>query len=137
RVRGRIEKILGSAKALGLRSGENPAALADNIALVLPRKRGDKKTKVRHHPALPYAEMPAFMTKLRTQESTSAKALEFVILTGVRTGDIIGQDYEERPPMMWPHVDLDAKLWTIPATKNDGEHTVPLSDHAIAVLRSV
>jgi integrase len=137
RVRGRIEKILGSAKALGLRDGANPAALADNIALVLPRKRGDKKKQVRHHPALPYAEMPAFMIKLRTQESVSAKALEFVILTGVRTGDIIGQDYEERPPMMWPHVDLDAKLWTIPATKNDGEHTVPLSDAAITVLRAV
>jgi integrase len=136
RVRGRIESVLGYAKVLGLRSGENPARLPDNIALVFPR-REKKKQRIKHHPALPYADLPAFMAELRKLESTSAKALEFVILTAVRTGDIIGQDYEDRPPMKWANVDLRAKLWTIPATKNDGEHRVPLTDAAIAVLRTV
>jgi integrase len=75
--------------------------------------------------------------KLREQGGLSAKALEFVILTAVRTGDIIGGDREERPPMMWPHVDLDGRLWTIPATKNGAEHKVPLSSVALAVLESV
>jgi integrase len=84
---------------------------------------------------MPYAELPAFMVKLREQGGLSAKALEFTILTAVRTGDIIGGDREERPPMMWPH--LDRRLWTIPATKNDSEHKVPLSSAAMAVLESV
>ncbi len=137
RVRGRIESILDAAKVLKLRSGENPARLAGNIALLLPTREKKSKRKVRNHPALPYAQMPVFMAELRRLESTSAKALEFVILTAVRTGDIIGQDYEDRPPMKWPDVNVSDKLWTIPATKNDGEHRVPLSAAAIAVLRSV
>src|SRR5262249_433975 len=65
------------------------------------------------------------------------RALEFTILTAVRTGDIIGGKRDERPPMTWSHIDLGAKLWTIPATKNDGEHKVPLSPAAIMVLESI
>jgi len=135
RIRGRIERILGFAKPLGLRSGENPARLPDNIALLFPKR--EKKRKVKHHPAMPYTQIPAFMAELREQESTSGKALEFTILTAVRTGDIIGNDRDDRPPMKWSHVDLDGRLWTIPATKNDEEHKVPLSDPAVAVLKSV
>jgi integrase len=136
RLRGRIEKVLGAAKARGWRSGENPARLADNIALLFPRP---EKRKVRHHPAMPYAQIPVFMAELRRHEATAAKALEFVILTAVRTGDIIGQKGrdDDRPPMKWAHVDLEAQLWTIPATKTDAEHKVPLSDRAMAVLHSV
>ena len=135
RIRGRIERILGFAKPLGLRSGENPARFDDNIALLFPKR--EKRRRVKHHPAMPYTQIPAFMAELREQESTSAKALEFTILTAVRTGDIIGNDREDRPPMKWPHVDLDGRVWTIPATKNDEEHKVPLSDPAVAVLQSV
>ncbi len=69
RVRGRIEKILGFAKPLGLRSGENPARLADNIEHVFPKR---EKRKVKHHPALPYAQIPAFMTELREHEGIAA-----------------------------------------------------------------
>src|SRR5262249_7940136 len=106
-----------------------------NIALILPRR---KKNKKKHQPALPYAEIPAFMAELRKRESTAAKALEFVILTACRTDSIIGQRRrDERPPMMWKHVDLDARVWTIPGTKNDDEHTAPLPEAAMAVLRSV
>jgi integrase len=135
RVRGRIEKILGFAKPLGLRSGENPARLADNLEHIFPKL--EKKRKIRHHPALPYAQIPIFVPKLREQEGVGARALEFVILTAARTGDIIGQEWDERPPMKWEHVDFGERLWTIPATKNDGEHKVPLSDPAMAVLKSM
>src|SRR5258708_425015 len=127
RVRGRIEKILGFAKPLGLRSGENPARLVDNLEHVFPRR---EKRKVKHHPAMPYGELPAFMVKLREQESTSARALEFTILTAVRTGDVIGNDREERPPMKWPHVDLEGHLWTSAATKKHVEPKVRRSDQA-------
>ena len=135
RLRGRCEKVLSFAKPLGLRTGENPFRWADNLEHVFPRL--EKKRKVKHHPAMPYGELPAFLVKLREQGGLSAKALEFTILTAVRTGDIIGGDREERPPMMWPHVDLDGRLWTIPATKNGAEHKVPLSSVALAVLESV
>jgi integrase len=135
RVRGRIEKVLSFAKPLGLRAGENPARWADNIEHIFPKR--EKKRKVKNHPAMPYGELPAFMVRLREQGGLSAKALEFTILTAVRTGDVIGGDREERPPMVWSHVDLDGKVWTIPATKNDSSHTVPLSDPAVAVLKSV
>jgi integrase len=135
RTRGRIEKILDAAKALKLRSGENPALLASVVA-VLP-KREKKKKRVKHHPSLAYEQMPAFMAELRELDSTSAAALAFAILTAVRTGDIIGQKRDDRPAMQWKHVNLKEKLWTIPATKNDGEHKVPLSEAASAVLRSV
>jgi integrase len=138
RVRARCERVMDAGKVLGLCSGANPFRLAGNISLLLPRERKQKR-KMKHHPALDYKAMPEFMTKLRTLGSTSAKALEFLILCWVRTGDIIGQKgrNEDRPPMMWKHVDLDAQIWTIPATKTDGPHKVPLSNAAMAVLRSV
>src|SRR5262249_42595486 len=93
-VRWRIEKVLSFAKVLGLRTGENPARWADNLEHIFPKQQ--RKRKVRHHPALPHAQVPAFMAKLRQIDSISAKAVEFTILTAVRTGDIIGQDCEDR-----------------------------------------
>lgn len=136
RVRGRIEKVLGFAKPLGLRTGENPARLADNLEHIFPRPKG-KKRKVRHHPAMPYQAIGAFMAQLRQREGVAARCLEFTILCANRTGDVIGSKREDRPPMKWQHVDLDARLWTISATKNDEEHKVPLSDPAVALLKSV
>jgi integrase len=135
RVRARIENVLSFAKPLGLRTGENVARWKDNLEFVFPRR--EKKRKKIHHAALPHEELPGFLVKLRAQGGIAARALEFIILTAVRTGDVNGQDHEGRPPMMWKHVDLAGKLWTIPATKNDGEHRVPLSDPAIAVLNGM
>jgi integrase len=91
----------------------------------------------RHHPALPYAQIPEFMDELRGREGTAARALEFMILCAVRTGDLIGGGRDEKPPMKWPHVDLDARVWTIPSTKTDSEHRVPLSDRAVEILESM
>ena len=93
RVRGRIEKVLDRAKALGLRSGDNPARWTGHLSELFPAK--SQVAPVEHHPAMPYAELPAFMAKLRAKEGSSARALEFTILTACRTGDTIGATREE------------------------------------------
>jgi integrase len=133
RLRGRIESILGWATARGHRSGENPARWKGHLDQLLVAR--DKVRGVQHHSALPYAALPAFMARLRQQNGTAARALEFVILTATRTGDITGQaGRDDAPPMLWEHVDVAAQLWTVPKTKNGAEHRVPLSDAACALL---
>jgi hypothetical protein len=107
RVRGRIEKVLDRAKALKLRSGENPAAWRGHLDQLLPAK--SQVSPVENHPALRYVELPAFMAKLRVRESVSARALEFLILTVARTGDVIGAT--------WPEISTAEKLWTVPAAR--------------------
>jgi integrase len=72
---------------------------------------------------------------LRTRDGVAARALELVILCAVRTGDIIGNDRDDKPPMERSHVNFKERVWTIPSTKNDEEHKVPLSAAALAVLR--
>jgi integrase len=88
-------------------------------------------------PSMPYPDVPAFMAELRHRTDTAARALEFTVLTAVRTGDIRGQEREYAPPMRWEHVDLDAALWTIPKGKNGKEHRVPLSPAAVSLLRGL
>jgi integrase len=133
RVRGRIETILDWAKVKGYRAGENPAAWRGHLDKIFPAKT--KVRKVKHHTALPYAEIPSFMAALRQRGGTAARALEFLILTAVRTGDVIGGEGDDALPMLWQHVDFNQKLWTIPRTKTGDEHRVPLSDAAFALLR--
>lgn len=134
RVRGRIEKVLDRAKALKLRSGENPAAWRGHLDQLLPAK--SQVSPVENHPALPYAELPEFMAKLRAKEGASARALEFTILTVARTGDTIGATLKE--------IDRTEKLWTVPAARVKGkkgarkrDHVVPLTKQALAVLNAV
>jgi len=129
RVRGRIESILNWATTRNYRSGENPARWRGHLDNVLPHRA--KIRKVKHHDALPYAEMPAFMADLRRKEGVSARALEFTVLTAARTGEAIHAT--------WPEFDLKAKLWTIPAARMKGakEHRVPLSDRVIAALEAL
>jgi integrase len=126
RLRGRIEAVLDWAKARGLRAGENPARWDGHLDHLLPAK--GKLRKVQHLRALPYAEVAAFMTELRKDTAISARALEFLILTATRSGEVLGA--------RWPEIDLDARVWTIPAerTKAHREHRVPLSDRAIQIL---
>jgi integrase len=127
RTRNRIERVLAWAKSRGLCSGENPARWSGHLQhmLVSPKRA----RKVRHHPALPYAELPAFMDELRQRSSLSARALEFCILTATRTAEVLGAERSE--------FDLDRKLWIIPASRMKGgrEHRVPLSDRALAILK--
>jgi integrase len=81
------------------------------------------------HAAMPYEDVAAFIANLRKREATSALALELCILTAARSGEILG--------MNWPEIDLDKKIWTVPADrmKAGREHRVPLSLPAVAILR--
>jgi integrase len=128
RVRGRIEAILDWAKVRNYRAGENPARWRGNLQHSLP-KRG-KVQKVKHHAALPYGEIGAFVQALRAKEGTAARALEFLILTTARTSEVTGA--------RWREIDLDAALWTVPADRIKGGklHRVPLSASAVAVLEA-
>jgi integrase len=128
RIRGRIEAILDAAKTQGQRTGENPARWKGHLANLLPAKR--KVRRVRHHPALPYAQQPAFMAALRERPSLSARALEFVILTIVRSGEGIKAH--------WREIDLEAAVWEIPAErmKRERPHRVPLVGRALEILKS-
>jgi integrase len=128
RVRGRIESILDWAKARGYRAGENPARWKGHLDQLLPKR--SKVSKVKHHAALPYAELPTFLARLRAQEGIGARALEFTILTAARTAETIGAQS--------PEIDLGKKLWTVPAArmKAGKEHRVPLSSRAVALLEA-
>ena len=128
RVRGRIEKVLDAAKAKGFRDGENPARWRGHLDHLLPRR---SRLSRGHHAAMPYEEVAAFVGKLRERQATSALALELCILTAARSGEILG--------MRWPEIDLDKKIWTVPASrmKAGREHRVPLSPRAVAILRGL
>lgn len=125
RVRQRICSVLNYAHARGWRSTEAPsAALA--VGNGLP-----KQTAGKHHPAMPYADVPAFLTRLRASGGAWGRmALEFVILTAARS--------QEVRLATWKEVDLENGLWTVPAEhmKMRHEHRVPLSPEAMAVLHS-
>ena len=127
RVRGRVENVLGWATVHHYRSGDNPARWQGLLEHALPTVvKGD------HHAAMPYAEVPAFMAKLRQQTSVPAKCLELIILTGVRL--------DEAREATWDEIDLDNRVWTIPAArmkKSDRDHRVPLSAAALAVLKEM
>lgn len=129
RVRGRIERVLDWAKARHYRDGENPARWKGHLDKLLPAR--SKVAKVKHQPAMAYAELPGFMATLRGLDSVSARALEFTILTAKRTGEVIGAK--------WHEFDLDAKLWTIPGErmKAGKEHRVPLSDRCVEILEGL
>ena len=92
RTQGRIERILDAAKAQGLRTGENPARWRGHLDMLLPRQ---SKLSRGHHKALPYAEVPSFISTLRGSQAISAFALEFLILTAARTGEVIGARWRE------------------------------------------
>jgi integrase len=128
RVRQRMEKVLASADAAAGRERLNPARW-EVVGKTLPAKA--KVAKVEHHAALPWQEVPAFMAKLREQDGIGARALEAVILTAARSGEIRG--------MTWGEVDLSQKLWVIPASRMKAarEHRVPLSDAAFALLQGM
>jgi integrase len=129
RVRGRIERVLAWATVAGYRSGDNPARWTGHLKELLPSRA--KLAGVEHHSAIPYRDMPSFMAELRAKHGTSARALEFCILTAARTGEVLGAK--------WAEIDLDAKVWIVPAERMKGgrEHRVPLSDRALSVLEAL
>jgi integrase len=126
RVRGRIESVIAAAKARGEFKGENPATWKGHLDKLLPKT--SKVRSVENHAALPYADLPAFVIELHKREGIAASALEFLILTAARTGEVLGAT--------WDELDLRKSVWTIPdeRMKNGREHQVPLSAPAVAVL---
>jgi integrase len=129
RVRGRIETVLNYATSMGWRTGDNPARWRGHLKNLLPPPA--KVAKVQHLPALPWAQVGAFMAALAQQTGTGALALRFTILTAARTGEVIGAQ--------WSEIDLAAGTWVVPGDrmKAGNEHRVPLTDAAIAILRQM
>jgi integrase len=123
RVRGRVEAILDFARVSGYRTGENPARWRGNLDKLLAKL--SKVRRVKHHAAMPYDALPAFMAKLRQQKGSAARALEFTILTAARTGEVL---------MARPFEIADG-VWTVPGERMKGgqTHRVPLSKRAIEV----
>jgi integrase len=129
RVRQRIEAVLAWATVSKYRSGDNPARWSGNLDAVLPRPA--KVSKVKHHRALPWQEIPGFMADLRKMDGMGARALEFAILTAARSGEV--------RLATWGEIDLGAKLWTISGErmKAGKPHKVPLSDDAMKLLKEL
>jgi integrase len=128
KLRQRLEAVLDWARVREYRTGENPARLTGHLDHLLPKR---PKASAEHHAAMPYADLPAFMSELREREGVRARALEFLILTAARAGELRGA--------LWSEIDFQAKVWTIPAArmKAGREHRVPLSNRALDILSAL
>lgn len=125
RVRGRIETIIARNVDIDDPDFRNPAELTRQLREKLPKR---PKRVVRHHPALPYADAPAFMKLLAGAPGTAAAMLRFLIFTACRTNEAIEAH--------WSEIDRSGSTWKIPGErmKMDQDHHVPLTDPALAVL---
>jgi integrase len=132
RIRSRIELVLDWAVVRGHRpAGVNAAKWKGHLSEVLPAAR--RLAPIKHHAAMDYRQLPAFVAALHERErgNVPALALEFLVLTAARTGEVTGAT--------WDEIDLADKVWTIPAARMKGhrEHRVPLSSAAIKILRQM
>lgn len=123
RTQGRIERLLNAARAAELRFGENPARWRGHLDELLP-----KRPKAVHHPALRHSLAPQFAHVLRKQAGVAARALEFLILTAARSGEVRG--------MTWAELDAEWQVWTIPGDRMKAgvAHRVPLGNRAREIL---
>jgi integrase len=129
RLRQRLEAVLAWSTVSGFRKGDNPARWKENLDHILPKP--GKIQKIEHHAALPIDAMPEFMRELRHREGLAAKALELLILTATRSGEVRGAK--------WDEIDMQSKIWVIPdgRMKAGKEHRIPLSDNAIKLLQAL
>ena len=125
RVRGRIETVVAKNVDIDDHDFRNPAELTKQLREKLPKR---PKRKVRHHPALPYAEAPAFMPNLADADGKAAVALQFLIFTVCRTNEVLGA--------RWSEIDRPRAVWRIPGErmKMDEDHSVPLTTPALGIL---
>jgi len=123
-----MERVFDFARARGQGSGENPARWRGHLDAILPRRA---KLTRGHHKAMPFDKVPEFMVALREREGIAARALEFAILTAARSGEVMGA--------RWDEFNLEARVWTVPASrmKAGREHRVPLSARAVEILQSM
>ena len=129
RLRGRLESIIDWSVVSGYRTGNNPATWKGNLSHLLPTI--SKRQRVEHHPAMPYAQVPALFRAIGSNPNLSAKALLLCILTASRTTETI--------EAKWQEFDFDQQLWTIPKErmKRGIEQRVPLAPQVIEVLKSI
>lgn len=129
RVRSRLENVLDWAKARGYRNGENPARWRGHLDKLLPAR--NKVVRVKHHRALDVDLVPTFMISLRAKPGVGARAVEFLVLTASRSGEV--------RDCRWSEIDLQKREWTIPAErmKAGKEHRVPLSEAAVKLIKSM
>ena len=119
RLRQRIRTVIDWSVGKGYREASLAWPVIDKA---LPKQRA----KVKPHPSLPYSELLGFLFKLREKETMGRLALEALILTACRSAEVRGA--------LWPEIDLEAKLWRIPAGRMKGgvDHTIPLCDASVA-----
>ncbi|WP_298234423.1 site-specific integrase [uncultured Azohydromonas sp.] len=137
RVRGRIEQVLDWATARGYRQGLNPARWRGHLDKLLPAPA--KVSKVENCPAVQVGQAGAFMCELKQREGMGARALEFLLLTAVRSQNVRAA--------RWSEIDLDAAVWEIPGDAVEGAskqrmksgkaHRVPLPPAAVELLRAL
>ncbi|SLN09981.1 Prophage CP4-57 integrase [Roseivivax jejudonensis] len=123
----KVEMILRREISSGHRGGPNPAQWKDHLAAILPKP--EKVRQKANQPSLPFTRLPSFIAALRARKpSPTSRALEFLILTAARSGEVRGAT--------WSEIDLERGLWTIPAArmKASKDHRVPLSEAALAIL---
>lgn len=127
RIRGRIERILSAAITRGLREAPNPAIWRGHLENVLPSIK--KVARVKHHKALPYNQIQELIKQLRDRDCIGALALEFLILTASRSGEVRFAKWDE----------ISDDLWVIPSTrmKANKEHKVPLTPRCVEILELV
>lgn len=126
RVRQRVEKVFSSAISSGLYDGLNPARLADNLENLLPRRSGPRA--IRHHASMDFRAVPGFIADLRQRTAVAALALELVVLTACRSGEI--------RLATWAEYDADARLLRLPASRTKGGRAVeiPLTARAVDII---
>jgi integrase len=129
RVRQRIEVVLDWCKARGYCKGDNPARLKGALGELLPKSQ--KIKKVEHHAAIPYPQINEFVVALRKEGGSAPLALEFMLLTATRTGEVVAAK--------WSEVDFDSRVWTVPVErmKSGKEHRAPLSKRAMEILQTM
>ena len=129
RLRGHIEAVLAWATVSGHRGGDNPARWRGNLDAILAKPSRIAKTQ--HHPALALNDAAAWFADVQGRTGTATRALEFMAMTGARSGEVRGA--------VWTEIDLDARLWIVPADrmKADREHRVPLTNEAVRLLRGL
>lgn len=126
RTRLYVEAVLSWAKTMGLRSDPNPAVWRGNLDQLLTPK--ERVSPAKNHPAMPWQEVPEFMSRLRGLDWPSARLLEFIILTASRSGEARGA--------LWEEVDLERNVWEISAErmKMNRPHMVPICNDLKAIF---
>ncbi len=129
RVQGRIENVLDFAAVHKYRDRINPARWRGHLDMLLPKPARVKTVK--HHPAMPYTDVPAFLGVLSQNRSVSALALRLLILTATRISEVL--------QAQWSEIDMENAIWTIPATRMQArrEHRDPLSNVLLAGLNAL